>query len=191
MRIPNTEIAWRLSGEKANPIDTFRAPWYRLVILFWAVMLVFLWLVPRHGPDHPVYGLLLVSWTLFLGPALVDSVMRLPPRWFRVPQGERVLHRMLGVGIFGGLLERSGYNRAFVHPGWESRGYKAGTRGDLYFRARAAQCGSGAPYHIGRSRIFHRAPVGRIGSNVAGCSRSPLSGAAPALHVAPATAYVG
>jgi hypothetical protein len=125
-------------------MDTFRALWYRPMILFWAVILVLLWLVPRQGPDHPVYGLLVVSWTFFLGPALGDSVMRLPPRWFRVPEGERVLHRMLGVGIFGRLLERSGYNRAFVHPGWESRGYKAGTRGGLYFRALAAQGGSGA-----------------------------------------------
>jgi len=82
-------------------------------------MPILLWPVPRHGPDHPVYALLVVSRTLFLGPALGDSAMRLPPRWFRVPQGERVLHRILGVGILGGLLGRSGYNRSFVHPGWD------------------------------------------------------------------------
>ena len=34
----------------------------------------------------------------------------------RVPAGERVLHRMLGVGIFGWLLERSGWNRHVAGP---------------------------------------------------------------------------
>ena len=105
-----------VSGDRANPIDACRTLRYRLVILLWAVMLILLWLGPRKGPDHPVYGLLSVSWTFFLGPALGDAVMRLPARWFHVPQGERVLQRMLGVGLFGGPLERSGDNRRFVHP---------------------------------------------------------------------------
>jgi hypothetical protein len=90
---------------------------------YWSAMLVmagaltFLW--SRRKPDHLMYGLLVTMWTAFLGPGVAIPVMfRLPPRWFHVPAGERVLHRMLGVGVFGWLLERSGYNRRVVHPMW-------------------------------------------------------------------------
>ena len=37
------------------------------------------------------------------------AIRRLPRHWFRVPAGERMLHCMLGVGIFRWLLERSGW----------------------------------------------------------------------------------
>jgi hypothetical protein len=36
---------------------------------------------------------------------------RLPRQWFRVPDGERVLHRVLGVGLFWWLLDVIGWNR--------------------------------------------------------------------------------
>ncbi|HEY2351667.1 MAG TPA: hypothetical protein VGH83_04100, partial [Candidatus Acidoferrum sp.] len=36
---------------------------------------------------------------------------RVPRQWFRVPTGERVLHRIVGVGIFDWLLDVSGWNR--------------------------------------------------------------------------------
>jgi hypothetical protein len=43
--------------------------------------------------------------------------MRLVPRrWFRVPTGERLLHRILGIGFFGWLLEVSGWNRRVADP---------------------------------------------------------------------------
>ena len=79
-------------------------------MLFWAGVLIFCWFA--RGPGHPVYALIVTIWTWLLGPGVAGPVMRrLPRRWFRVPAGERVLHRMLGVGIFGWLLERSGWNR--------------------------------------------------------------------------------
>jgi hypothetical protein len=53
-----------------------------------------------------------VGMTFALGPAVAAPVMRRVPRqWFRVPPGERVLHRLLGVGILGWLLDVSGWNR--------------------------------------------------------------------------------
>jgi len=73
-------------------------------------LLIFCWFA--RGPDHPVYGLLVVGWTLVLGPVVAGPVMlRVPERWFRVPAAERVLHNMLGVGMFRRLLERSGWER--------------------------------------------------------------------------------
>lgn len=66
--------------------------------------------------------------TFALGPAVAGPVMRVvPPRWFRVPRSERVLHRILGVGVFGGLLEVSGWNRHVAKP---LRGF-SGTRAGL------------------------------------------------------------
>ena len=56
------------------------------------------------------------------------------------PAGERVLHRMLGVGVFGRLLRRSGYNRRFVHPMWGFSINRAG----LPLRAQAAKGGASA-----------------------------------------------
>jgi hypothetical protein len=95
-------------------------------MLVWGGMLVPSWVA--LGPAHPYFALMVVSWTWVLGPGVAGPVMRrLPRRWFRVPAGERVLHRMLGVGIFGWLLERSGWNRHLVEP---MRGFD-GTRAGL------------------------------------------------------------
>jgi hypothetical protein len=75
-----------------------------------AALLVYCWFA--RGPDHPVYGLLVVSWTFVLGPLVAGPVMlRLPARWFCVPAGEHRLHRMLGVELFSWMLHRSGWNR--------------------------------------------------------------------------------
>ena len=61
-------------------------------------VLMFLWFDGK--PGHPMYGLLVAMWTFSLGPGMAIPVMlRLAPGWFRVPAGERVLHRMLGVGV--------------------------------------------------------------------------------------------
>jgi hypothetical protein len=83
------------------------------------------------GPDHPAYALLVTGWTWFLTPGVaipaVLLVTRLLPRhWFRVPAGERVFHRMLGVGTFGWLLERSRWNRHVVAPLRRFDGTRAG-----------------------------------------------------------------
>jgi hypothetical protein len=99
---------------------------YWIAVLFMAGMLIFGWFV--LGPDHPANGLMAVGWTLNLGPVVAGPVMlRLPARWFCVPAGERVLHRMLGVGVFGWLLDRSGWNRHVALP---MRGFN-GTTGRL------------------------------------------------------------
>ena len=55
-----------------------------------------------------------------------------------VPAGERVLHRMLGVGIFGWLLERSGYNSQVADP---LRGFD-GTRAGLPLLEQSARGGA-------------------------------------------------
>jgi hypothetical protein len=86
-----------------------------IATLFMSGILIFFWL--DRGPDHPFYGLLVVGWTLNLGPLVAAPVMlRLPAGWFYVPAGERVLHRMLGVGVFAWLLDRSGWNRHVALP---------------------------------------------------------------------------
>ena len=83
---------------------------YWPLMLFWAGLLILLWFA--LGPSHPYYALMVVGWTLILGPGVAGPVMRrLPRHWFRVPAGERVLHGMLGVAIFRWLLERSGWER--------------------------------------------------------------------------------
>lgn len=88
---------------------------YWPIMLLSAGMLVLLWFA--LGPSHPYYALLVAAWTWLLGPGVAGPVMRSVPRWwFRVPAGERLLHRMLGVGMFGRLLERSGWNRRFAEP---------------------------------------------------------------------------
>ena len=115
-------------------------------MLFIAGVLICLWFA--RGPDRPIYGLLVATWTFGLGPGVaVPLMLRLPPRWHHVPARERVLHRMLGVGAFGWLLKRSGYNRRFVHPQWGFSINRAG----LPFRAQAAQggaCAHGACFAI-------------------------------------------
>jgi hypothetical protein len=44
----------------------------------------------------------------------------------RVPAGERVLHRILGVGLFSWLLDISGWNRLVAKPMRRFSGKKAG-----------------------------------------------------------------
>ena len=119
--------------------DTHAAVAYWIGILIGAGVLMVWWFA--RGPDHPVCALIVTIWTAILTPGLaVPALKRLPPRWHRVPSGERVLHRILGVRIFGWLLERSGWNRHHVYPAWES----SITRTRLPLRALAARGGAGA-----------------------------------------------
>jgi hypothetical protein len=79
------------------------------VLLFFAVFLTRLWFV--SGPSNPWYAIMVAWGTCSLEPALAFPLMRRVPRqWFRVPAGERAIHRMLGVRIFGWLLDISGWN---------------------------------------------------------------------------------
>lgn len=118
-----------MSGEsspKENPTDAFQSVWYRLVLLFTAMYLTVLWFV--LGPSNPGYAVSVVAGTFSLGPAVATSpVMRHVPRqWFRVPTRERVLHRIVGVGIFGWLLDVSGWNRRMAEPMRGFSGKRAG-----------------------------------------------------------------
>lgn len=100
---------------KPNPMDDFQSVWYRLVLLFVAILLTVCWFV--LGPSNPAYGVGVVGGTFALGPVVAAPVMRrVPRRWFRVYPGERVLYRMLGVGVFGWLLDVSGWNRRVAEP---------------------------------------------------------------------------
>lgn len=115
------------------------AYWTGIFVL--AGVLVVCWLDDDVGPGHPVFATLLTGWTLMLGPGLVAPAIRfLSPRWWRVPEGERVLHGILGVSVFGWLLDRSGWNQHAVYPTW---GFSI-TRTRLTFRALAARAGGGA-----------------------------------------------
>lgn len=106
-------------------MDAFHSVWYRLVLLFAALELTVLWLV--LGPSNPWYAVGVVGGTFALGPAVAAPVTRRVPRqWLRVPTGERVLHRIVGVGILGWLLDVSGWNRHLAEPMRGFSGKKAG-----------------------------------------------------------------
>jgi hypothetical protein len=95
------------------------------VLLFLAAYLTVLWGV--LGPSNPWYALMVAWGTCSLQPAMGAVIAgRTPRRWFRVPPGERVLHRIAGVGIFGRLLEVSGYNGRIVDPLRRFSGTRAG-----------------------------------------------------------------
>ena len=99
---------------KANPHDVFQSVWHRLLWLFFTLYLTVLWFV--LGPSNPGYAVSVVAGTFALGPTVATSrvMRRVPRQWFRVPAGERVLHRVVGVRGFRRLLERTGWER-YVH----------------------------------------------------------------------------
>jgi hypothetical protein len=110
---------------KVDPKDVFQSAWYRLVLLFFAMYLIVLWFV--LGPSSPGYAVSVAAWTFGLGPAVAGPLMRRVPRqWLRVPAGERVLHRIVGVEIFGWLLNVSGWNRRVAEPMRGFSGKRAG-----------------------------------------------------------------
>jgi len=113
------------SSRKANPLDVFQSGWYRLILLFFAVYQTVFWFV--LGPSNPWYAVGVVGMTFALGPAVAAPVMRqVSPHWFRVPRSERILHRILGVEVFGWLLDVSGWNRVVAKPLRGFSGKKAG-----------------------------------------------------------------
>ena len=113
---------------KANPMDVlFHNVWFRLMyLLFWAVYITVLWFV--LGPSNPCYAVGVALGTCALVPALPAPavVRRVPRQWFRVPTGERLLHRILGIGVFGWLLDVSGWNRRVLEPLRGFSGKRAG-----------------------------------------------------------------
>ena len=102
----------------------FQSVWFRLgYSLSFAVYLTVFWFVlgPASkvaGATTPWYAVSVACGTFGLVIALpTPAVMRHVPRqWFRISARERLLHRMLGVGVFGWLLDVSGWNRHFLEP---------------------------------------------------------------------------
>jgi hypothetical protein len=122
---------------KANPMDVlFQSVWFRLIyLLFWATYLTVFWFVlgPASkvaGATTPWYAVSVALGTCALVPAVpAPAVIRcMPRRWFRVPTGERVLHRIVGVSVFDWLLHVSGWNRHVLEPLRGFSGKRAGLR---------------------------------------------------------------
>jgi len=120
---------------KANPFDVlFQRVWFRLMyLLFWAIYITVFWFV--LGPASkvaeatiPWYAVSVGLATCAMVPALLaPAIVRgVPLKWFRVHAGERVLYRMLGVGVFGWLLDISGWNRRVLEPLRGFTGKRAG-----------------------------------------------------------------
>ena len=112
----------------ANPMDVlFQKAWFQLMyLLFWTVYITVLWFV--LGPSNPWYAVG-VAWGisgLVLAIPAPAVVRRLPRQWFRGPAGERLLHRLLGVSVFGWLLDVSGWNRRVLEPLRGFSGKRAG-----------------------------------------------------------------
>jgi hypothetical protein len=124
-------------------MDPFRSLAYRLVALLMAGPVFYIWY--KVGPGNPGVAVAVASWTWVLDPAIIEPVKRfMPAHWFRVPEGEDELHRLLGVSIFARLLELSGWNSVVVRPLLKTAGYKPGTKGSLRIRADSARIGGGA-----------------------------------------------
>ena len=85
-------------------------------LITWSVaaFAVYLWF--DMGPDDPMVAVVVTGWTLNLGLVVIPLALGLPQRWFRVPAGEHILHRLLGVPAFGWLLDYSGWNRRVALP---------------------------------------------------------------------------
>lgn len=137
-------------SDKPSPkaiLDVFQSSWYRLaVLLFYVPLLTVFWFV--LGPSNPAYAVSVLSGTCSVAPGVPPSVMRRVPRqWFRVPAGERVFHRIMGVGICGWLLDVSGWNRRVAEPLREFSGKRAGLL-CLQQAARAAAVGHGVCFII-------------------------------------------
>jgi SAM-dependent methyltransferase len=107
-------------------MDAFHGVGFNIFLLLMATDATVCWFVV--GPSSPWCAWAVAWGTCSLVPAVpTASIMRHVPRqWFRVPTGERVLHRVLGVGVFVWLLDVSGWNRRVVEPLRGFSGAKAG-----------------------------------------------------------------
>jgi hypothetical protein len=122
--------------------------WYWVANLANTGVVILMWFV--LGPSHPIYVLAVIGWTWGLLPGAAGPAVRiLPRRWFRVSTGERILHRLLGVGIFDWLLERSAYNRHIARPMRGFDGTRAGLPSlELSLRSNASAHGSCFAIHV-------------------------------------------
>jgi hypothetical protein len=118
---------------KANPMVVFQSIWFRAgYLLFWAAYITVFWFVlgPASkvaGATTPWYAVSVALGICSLVAVPAPALMRRIPRpWFRVPVGERVLHRVVGVGVFGWLLDVSGWNRRVLEPLRGFSGKRAG-----------------------------------------------------------------
>ena len=112
-------------SSKAIPNDVFQSAWYWFVLLFFAAYNAALWFI--LGPSSPWYAVSVTAWTFGLGPAVAGPLTRrVPGQWVRVPAGERLLHGVVGIGVFGWLLDVSGWNRRVAEPMRGFSGNRAG-----------------------------------------------------------------
>jgi hypothetical protein len=102
-------------------------------LLFSATYITVLWFV--LGPASRVAGAttpwyaVSVAWVtcgLVVAVPTPAVMRRVPSQWFRVPARECLLHRMLGVGLFGWLLDVCGWNRHVLEPRRGFSGKRAG-----------------------------------------------------------------
>lgn len=102
----------------------FQNVWLRIIyLLFLVIYITVLWFVLGPGSKvagiaTPWYAVSVACGTFGLVVAVpAPAIARhMPRQWFRVPVRERLFHRMLGVGVFGWLLDVSGWNPRFLEP---------------------------------------------------------------------------
>ena len=145
--VPTARTILDLLDSPQNRAERVTRVVYWIAMLLVTVPVVFWCFVyGLRAGGYAFYGLLIIGWSFGLTPGIAVPSVRLanrliPPSWFRVPVGERVIHRMLGVGLFATLLERSGYNRQVVGPLRTFNGTKAGLQ-------TLEQSALGVPSHI-------------------------------------------
>ncbi len=102
------------------------------------------------GPRHPVFALVVTMTSFGLVPFLGRPLAPHLPRWLLdVPPGERVLHRLLGIGLVMRVLDAVRWN-ASLGRGRGTAGTRAGLRAvDRHTRESLAAHGVGALVHAG------------------------------------------
>lgn len=106
-------------------MEAYQSIWYLIFLTYIAIQAIVLWII--FGPSHPSCGITVVSATFALGPTIATPIMhRVPMQWFRVPVGEGVIHSIVGVKIFGWVLDASGWNRVVAKPMRRFSSNKAG-----------------------------------------------------------------
>ena len=158
---------------KANPMAAFQSGWFRLIyLLFLAMYITVFWFVlgPASkfaGATTPWYAVSVACGTFGLVVAVpAPAIMRRVPRqWFRVPARERLLHRMLGVGVFGWLLDVCGWNPHVLEPLRGFSGKRAGLPSlEQSVRAAAVSHGICFAIHVLLAvlALFSRHPFSRL-----------------------------
>ncbi len=102
------------------------------------------------GPHHPVFALVVTMMSFGLVPFLGRPLARHLPRWLiDVPPTERMLHRVMGVGVVMRVLDAVRWNKS-LGRGRGTAGTRAGLRAvDRHTRESLAAHGVGALVHAG------------------------------------------